>query len=204
MNQLNLPDFIEKLVIPDLEKMVNQQLHYYAFAIICQAIEIMGASLDNESLDQNGMSETRFGNALTHYFRDPLYQQNQTKFFTVLRGPLVHQLRPGEGFFLASEAKDQIKPDFHLKKHETGTTILIIEPFLNDFKDAFRTFKMKTAKTTPPSPARFTNTFLVVSELDLEYGKSKWDVDLKSLITITPTVTGSAFLPTKCTDSSID
>jgi hypothetical protein len=197
MEQFNLPDFIEKLVIPDLKKMLDQQLHYYAFSVICQAIEIMGAALDSEDLAENGMSEQRFGNSLTHYFKDDRYRQNQKKFFTVLRGPLIHQLRPGEGFFLASETKDKIKPDYHLEKHETGTTILIIEPFLKDFIGAFETFKMKIAKTIPSSPARFTNTFLVVSELSLEYGKTKWDADLKSLVTLTPSVTGSAFLPSK-------
>ena len=165
--------FIADLLIPDLKKMVDNQLHYYAFAIICQGVEIMGASLDNEPLEKSGLSETRFRNGITHFFRDDRYRANQTKFFSVLRGPLIHQLRPGEGFLLASVRKDNVKPEAHFTKQGAGVTLLLIEVFLEDFVQAYSTFRLKLEKKSLQEPARFTNPFLFVSELSTDIGKVK-------------------------------
>lgn len=196
--------FIADLLIPDLKKMVENQLHYYAFAIICQGVEVMGASLDNEPLGTDGLSKTRFGNGLTHFFRDDRYRANQAKFFSVLRGPLIHQLRPGEGFLLASTAKDNIKPEAHFTKQGAGVTLLLIEVFLDDFIDAFSTFRKKMEKKSLQSPARFTNDFIVVSELSPEIGKVKWDKDINNCVTLTPFGTGSAVPPKPFPESAVD
>ncbi len=191
MIQYNLPEFIEQLVIPDLDKMAAQQLHYYAFSVICQAIEVMGASIDNSDLGDFALCEQRFTNALAEFFKDQRYRNNQKKFFQVLRGPLIHQLRPGDGFFLASEIKDNIDPARHLEHHESGATLLIIEPFLQDFKHAFARFKRHLAEKRAPAPERFKSTFLVVCPLALEYGKTTWDAELSKSVTLTPAATGS-------------
>jgi hypothetical protein len=204
MKQFDLIEFIEKLLIPDLVKMAEQQFHYYAFAIICQGIEILGASVDVEPLEKNGMSEQRFKNGLKHFFKDDRYRQNQTKFFTLLRGPLIHQLRPGDGFLLASVCKDNIRPESHLEKNKDGVTVLIIEPFLDDFIKAFESFKNQIAKKNVQAPVRFTDTFLVVSELSSDFGITKWDKNSNDYLTLTPYATGSAVAPKQFPDSSMD
>ena len=100
MNVYDLHKFIEELLIPDLRKMIDNQLHYYAFSIICQAAEVMGSAFDQKELSDFGESKTRFKNGLKQFFKDPRYKNQQAKFFEGLRGPLIHQLRPGEAFLL--------------------------------------------------------------------------------------------------------
>jgi hypothetical protein len=99
MQSYTLPEFIENLLLSDLQKMISEKLRYYAFSIICQGIEIMGAGLDGYDLTDYSLCEQRFTNALKTFFKDIRYRNNQAKFFTLLRGPLIHQLRPGDGFF---------------------------------------------------------------------------------------------------------
>src|SRR5260370_26123150 len=135
-----IKDFIEKFVLPDLQKMIDEELHYYAFGIICQAIEVMGSIFDNKDLDDYGASKTRFKNAITKLFRDKRYREKQKLFFSVLRGPLIHQLRPGPNLFLSSERKDKIQRKHHLKTDKVGRTMLVIEQFHQDLLDAFKTF----------------------------------------------------------------
>jgi hypothetical protein len=194
IKKYTLPELIEQLVIPDLDKMVAQQLHYYAFSVICQAIEVMGAAIDQGNLDDFALSETRFTNALASFFRDIRYRNNQTKLFKYLRGPLIHQLRPGEDFFVASETRDHIDATNHLGRHESGATLMIIEPFLRDFKEAFGRFKRFIAENRVPGPERFTSTFLIVTELAPQYGQTKWDPAIGQTVTLTPAATGSALL----------
>jgi hypothetical protein len=189
----NQIEFIEKLLLPDLEKMVKEQLHYYAFAIICQGIEVMGASADQYGLGDRGMSEARFRNGISTYFKDIRYRNNQTKLYEFLRGPLVHQLRPGETFWLACAAKDGIDPGRHLDVHATGATILIIEPFLTDFRGAFATFKKSVEANKVAAPERFTNPFITVASIAQSYGQTQWDPTISKMFTLTPSATGQAF-----------
>ena len=195
--------FIGDLLIPDLQKMVDQQLHYYAFAVICQGIEIMGAAFDDYPLEENGQSENRFKNGLKNFFGDH-YPQNQAKFFSVLRGPLIHQLRPGEGFLLASIKKDDVKAEGHLTEQRDGATLLLIEVFLEHFIKAFESFKNRMAKKSLQTPARFNDIFLVVSKLDDALGKTEWNKSRNELITLTPYATGSAVPPPKYPESAAD
>lgn len=203
MKQYDIISFIGDLLIPDLQKMIDQQLHYYAFAIICQGIEIMGAAFDSHALEDHGQSEARFKNGLRHFFADH-YRQNQTRFFSVLRGPLIHQLRPGEGFLLASIKKDDIKAEAHLTKQGDGVTLLLIEVFLEHFIEAFESFKKQMGKNTLQTPERFKNVFLVVAELDAALGKTEWSKSKNELITMTPSATGSYVAFDKYRDSAAD
>jgi hypothetical protein len=194
MKQYTLPEFIETLLIPDLNKMVANQLHYYAFSLICQGIEVMGSVFDGNSLDDHNLSETRFKNGLSHFFTRPKYTNNQTKFFSYLRGPLIHQLRPGEVFVLASESKDNIDPNRHLEDNGRGATVLVIEPFLADFKTAFAKFKRHLSETKPALPERFNSTFINVCEQPKEFAKTVYACEVAKVLTLAAYATGSPTL----------
>jgi len=185
-------EFLDELLLPDLDRMVKERLHYYAFAIICQGIELLGAAKDELALGTYEQSDARFTWALAELFKDQRYRNNQTKFFKFLRGPLVHQLRPGDGFIIASVEKDKIAESRHLTAHECGATILIIEPFLNDFREAVGKFRRNLDLNRISVPKRFTAPFLTVSNLSLEYGQTKWDANLGKTITLVPSATGNA------------
>ena len=82
-----IKDFIEKFVLPDLRKMIDHELHYYAFGIICQAIEVLGSIFDQEALDEHGKSENRFDNAITKLFRNTTYRENKHSSIRFCAGP---------------------------------------------------------------------------------------------------------------------
>lgn len=188
MTVYDLKKFIEELLIPDLKKMIENRLHYYAFSIICQATEVLGSVFDQKDIADFGESENRFTNGLAHFFKDSRYKNQQAKFFEVLRGPLIHQLRPGEGFLLASVEQDQINPENHLKQDETGKTYLIIEQFLTDFCDAFERFKKEIAKRKDLDAKKFAEPFISVCTTNppVSYARK----EKNELLTLYPSATG--------------
>ncbi len=187
-----IKDFIEKFVLPDLQKMIDEELHYYAFGIICQAIEVMGSIFDNKDLDDYGASKTRFKNAITKLFRDKRYREKQKLFFSVLRGPLIHQLRPGPNLFLSSERKDKIQRKHHLKTDKVGRTMLVIEQFHQDLLDAFKTFCREAEDRSKVYIEKLEVPFVCVTHTSPEMDTSWWSKDRESLLTVTPAITGRA------------
>jgi hypothetical protein len=185
-------EFLENLLIPDLKKMIDNELHYYAFSIICQGVELLGAAKDEQKFEKSSESESRFTWALKELFADGRYRNNQSKFFSFLRGPLVHQLRPGDGFLIASIKKDKIDPKMHLERHESGALVLVIEPFLDDFCCAVERLKKLVSGNKIPAANRFTAGFIEVSDMPLSYGQKSWNANLRDMVTFTATATGSA------------
>ena len=192
MKEYNLIEFIESFLIPDLKKMIECELHYYAFSVICQAIEVMGSVYDQKKLDDYGASESRFDNGITNLFKDKRYREKQNLFFSTLRGPLIHQLRPGKGLFISSEKKDKIKKENHLEKHDSGSTILVIEQFFEDFATAFGKLVSELDKRADLDNSKVYSPFLHVSTIDPPHPTTWWDEETENLLTITPTISGSA------------
>ncbi|MEO6054987.1 MAG: hypothetical protein ABIP97_13350 [Chthoniobacterales bacterium] len=194
MNSYDLKQFIEELLIPDLQKMVDHELHYYAFSIICQAIEVLGGVYDQEDIDEYGASKTRFDNAIDKLFSDKRYREKKHLFYTYLRGPLIHQLRPGEGIYLASVKKDKIKPENHLNRHdESGCIILVIEVFFSNFIGAFNKFKTELNQKKDLDKSKVERPFIYVSNISPPHPTNWWDKETKSVLTVTPSITGRAY-----------
>lgn len=145
--KLTAIQFIEGKFIPDMERAIDGKLQYYVFPLICQCIELMGAMYDANSFDAKKQSEGRFKRALKKLFKDERYKNNQTMFFEHLRGNMIHQLRPGSNFKLASIKHDNADPKLHLDSFDKDKRILLIEPFFEDFKKAFNTLKQDASRT---------------------------------------------------------
>lgn len=193
MKKYPLKEFIEQVVIPDLRKMINHQLHYYAFSVICQAIEVMGSIYDQKNLEDYGASETRFNNAIDNLFRDKRYREKRKIFYSFLRGPLIHQLRPGEGVFISSEKKDNILRANHLNNDiKSGALILVIEQFFSDFIDAYNIMKAELAKRTDLDNRKIEQDYIAVMAINPPHPMTEWDGDSNTLSTLTSYITGSA------------
>ena len=195
MKDYTIQEFVEKLLIPDLKTMIDLQLHYYAFSVICQASELLGGVFDHKETSDFGMSDKRFEKALEELFKNDLYRAWKGLFFEFLRGPLVHQMRPGEKFVLASVAKDNIDPKNHLQKDEHGRVILIIEPFFADFIEAYDRFKRVLATRTDLDHSKTNKPFISVSEVKAPVTNRKWDAITKAEIAIPQQVTGQYIPP---------
>lgn len=190
--QYNVRRFVEEMLIPDLKKMIDLRLHYYAFSVMCQAIELLGSVFDQGALSDSGQSANRFDNALTHLFRDKRYRSWKAAFFSMLRGPLIHQLRPGDEFCLSSEIKDGIDRKNHLEREKSGRVILLIEQFLDDFLDAYASFVRHLSTRRDLDHAKVESVFIEVSTISPPTPTTQWDAGNQQVLTIYPSVTGKA------------
>ncbi len=194
MKQYDLKAFLESFVIPDLRKMIDLELHYYAFSVICQGIEVMGSVYDQHDIDDPNLSKNRFNNAVSNLFGDRRYREKQHLFYSVLRGPLIHQLRPGPNLLISSARKDGINPANHLTKHESETTVLVIEQFYEDFVGAFENFKKELARRSDLDRRKAEQPFIQISTYNPAHPTKWWDSEKGTPLTLTPSVTGRAIV----------
>ncbi len=113
---------------------------YVGFALICQAIEILGACFDDFPWEKRDSSGSRFRKAITELFSYKYQAHNlggTIDFYNNLRCPMLHQMRPGIYMGL-SERRHEIKAR-ESQRHLTfkdERLILIYEDFFSDFKNA--------------------------------------------------------------------
>lgn len=126
----NQVQFLQDTVLPELRKFTESDLEYYGFVIAMQVIEVVGSLFDTELLDEYGQAENRFQKGFEYLFPDPPYKGMWRDFFRDLRGPLVHQLRPGWTFTLSRESKNP-KTD-HFARDAQRQIVLIYETLVCD------------------------------------------------------------------------
>lgn len=126
--------FIDEILVRELRQVVGAGFPYYAFSLLCQGVELVGALFDGDKFEKNGLSENRFKEGLKRIFGQPAYVNLSSVFYSDLRGGLIHQLRPGQAFCLAS-LKTGASPDMHLKRVVGDGRMLIIEQLIDDFAD---------------------------------------------------------------------
>ena len=124
--------FLRDTVAKELRDFSKAGLEYYGFTILCNAIEATGSFFDGKAYVDHGESRNRFQKGFEHLFPDEPYQGQWVLFFEQLRGPLVHQLRPGHDFTLSCERKTS-KSD-HFQRDKKGQIVLIYEKFCEDFE----------------------------------------------------------------------
>lgn len=169
-------EFIEKHLLPDIRRMINQGFDYLAFPVIAQTIELIGSFFDNNPFDQSSVDAKkradRFQNGIKHLFKDNAYKNNNSEFYENLRCSFAHQMRPGSGFYLTS-LKNDIPKSQHLKKAESGDRFLIIECFLGDLEKAVKRLMGEISKNLDKiDKAKVEQVFLVVKSVSIESGGS--------------------------------
>jgi len=144
MNDSKISTSIEHLdtIINDVQIMINKKIDFNAFIIITLGIEYLGNFSDEKDFTEFKQSETRFKNGLD-YFKNIWYKNNKDLLFKELRGPLIHQYRPGDKIRLTSYCKQNAPLQDHLKKDNLENRILVLEKFFEDFKEAVDRFKNK-------------------------------------------------------------
>jgi hypothetical protein len=126
-----LIQFLRVTVAEELKSFSTAKLEYYGFVILMQAVEVTGSLFDGKAYGDFSMCETRFEKGFMHLFPDPPYVGLWKTFFTQLRGPVVHQLRPGFDFTLTCERKTARSE--HFTKDQNMQTVLVFEKLLEDF-----------------------------------------------------------------------
>jgi len=174
--QITCVEFIEKHLLRDIRRMIDQDFDYLAFPVIAQTIELIGSFFDNNPFDQSGVESEkradRFQNGIKHLFKDSAYKNNNGEFYENLRCSFAHQMRPGSGFYLTS-LRNGIPKNKHLKKADSGDRFLIIECFFEDLEKAVKRLMGDISKNLDKiDKAKVEQVFLVVKTVSIEFGGS--------------------------------
>jgi hypothetical protein len=65
------------LLIGNVEELIDKKLDFQAFIVISIGIEFLGAFTDSFDFNEYGHSESRFTNAIDHWFSNKWYKENK-------------------------------------------------------------------------------------------------------------------------------
>jgi hypothetical protein len=114
-----------------------------------------------------GQSDTRFNNALSNLFRNQWYKNNSDWLFKNLRGPLIHQYRPGDPILLTSYCKNKVDLNLHLTDVD-GKKVFVLERLFSDFKLAAQKLKNEVKKPSNSlNKRKINNEFMAIVEINI-------------------------------------
>ena len=134
-NTLSAQEFIQRVFINDVERLIEAQLYHFAFVVMVQGLEVLGSFLDAKPLKAKDQSKLRFSHAINRLMpRHYAKLNNNHRLYDQLRASLAHTFTSSRHVFLTSHENKQFA-----KKHcmeQEGVLILIAEEFYCDFKKA--------------------------------------------------------------------
>lgn len=134
-NNLSAKDFIQKVFIDDLKRLIDAQLYHFAFVIMAQGLETLGSFLDSKPLKARDQSKLRFSHAINRLMpREYSQWNNNHRLYDQLRASLAHTFTTSKYLILTSE-NDSTLGKKHLIELD-GELVLVAEKFYTDFKKA--------------------------------------------------------------------
>ena len=134
-NILTAKQFIQKVFINDIDRLIQAELYHFAFIIMAQGLETLGSFLDSKPLKARDQSKLRFSHAINRLMPRQYAQiNNNHRLYDQLRASLAHTFTSGKYVYLTHIAE----PEFG-KKHlseDKEKLILVAEVFYSDFKKA--------------------------------------------------------------------
>jgi hypothetical protein len=166
MKQMNISDFIGKVIVCELKKIIEVGgFHYLGFLLVAVSIECLGAFFDKNPIEENGHSEDRFKKGLK-LFPDKYKQYrnsgNRYYLYNQLRNGMIHQLRPLGRLELTHRNETNTNGYKHLQKIGEGDNeqlVLVIEDFYSDLKKACNALikKAESGKSQKDLKKKFIN-----------------------------------------------
>ena len=124
-------EFLREWVIAGLIDLQKAGFHYYSFIVMAQAVEVLGAFLDEKPFRAKEQARARFQKAMRVLFPPPYARLNEGDgLYHKLRNHLAHFLVPSSELILTT--REALQPgQVHLGVWE-GRTVLVAEDFLHD------------------------------------------------------------------------
>ncbi len=127
-------DFLNKKIIVAVSKVLNQNEYVLTVMIAAQAIEVLGAYLDDKPMRAKGLSAKRFELALYKLFPKKYAELNSKSFlYTQMRACLTHMFIPTPSLLIVG--KQDLEGYKHLEM-ENGTLIIKVDELLKDLINA--------------------------------------------------------------------
>lgn len=153
MANYNVKDFIQNILINNIQRMIDSKCIYLSFGPITQGIEFLGAVLEGKSEEDargNGSeflterkSRYRFTKGL-EYLDEVAGVDKYSRYMTRdsynlyqhLRCGYAHLLCPTGNIFVSTDAECVEDKNVHMEKNTKGQLIVSCESFFADFKVA--------------------------------------------------------------------
>lgn len=133
MEDLKEIQFIKQVLIAQAEKLMDAKQFYPAIIWMTQAIEVMGAFLDEKPFKADAQSKIRFRKAL-YLFPEKYQKLNQKDLlYEQLRCNFSHLLLPGLNIKLSHKT---LNLNSNHLSFDDEKLVIVAEDFLNDFKQA--------------------------------------------------------------------
>ena len=158
--------FLDTVICRDIKSVIDNGGAYLAFGLIAQAIEVLGALLDEKEFDDHTdkTPSKRFSLAICKVFRkiNPKYNEFAKRdhpfdLWTHLRCGMAHVMRPNSNIVFSAKNDAEELGSKHLDKiilNDAGTEkeclLLVIEDFYGDLLEACDRVKKLAKKKTHP------------------------------------------------------
>ncbi len=133
-NQKDVKSFVEKVIIADIKKMQDNDLHYLSLVLIGQSIETLGGFLDKKPFRARAQSNNRFDKAINILFPAKYKIVNKGGWlFDKLRNHMAHMLIPSSYLLIYSKKEDT---DYKHLQEVDKSVVIIAEEFYKDLAAA--------------------------------------------------------------------
>jgi hypothetical protein len=124
--------FLNKILIEDIKKLIENGQDYIALIIMAQSIETLGSFLDNKPFRAKAQSKKRFSLALKILFPNQYRKANNDFFlFDKLRNHIAHILIPSSRIIIIEDGNNKKNMEI-----SDGILYISIQEFYNDVKIA--------------------------------------------------------------------
>ncbi|MCP4521998.1 MAG: hypothetical protein GY827_09970 [Cytophagales bacterium] len=137
--------FVQHYFVNEIERLNKNEFGYFSFVLIAQAIEILGAVLDDKPFRAKNQSRKRFDLAIKALF-DVRYQRLNYKgwLYENFRCNMSHLFMPSNAIILTT--REEVEDGMvHLEKKD-NTVVFIAEDFQYDLKKACKYLVKKIDK----------------------------------------------------------
>ncbi len=133
-NQKDVKSFVKKVIIADIKKMQDNDLHYLSLVLIGQSIETLGGFLDKKPFRARAQSKNRFDKEINILFPAKYKIVNKGGWlFDKLRNHMAHMLIPSSYLLIYSKKEDTTYN--HLQEVDKAI-VIIAEEFYKDLAAA--------------------------------------------------------------------
>ena len=127
-------NFLQETILTQIKELIKQEHIIFSFMLISQAVEILGAYLDNKPLRAKQQSSKRFELAIYKLFPQKYAQNNKSNFlYYQLRTCLTHSFIPSNKIIL--KKNNYLNENQHLTNNN-GILMLVLEEFYFDLEKA--------------------------------------------------------------------
>ena len=137
MPEMSINKFVDDVILNEMNKIINEHgFHYLGFILVANAIEFVGAFLDEEDFDRLGLSRERFNKLIEEYFPEKYRQYTErdsdNNLYKNLRCGMLHVMVPKIGVALTHREESKHYNTQHLALDGNGRVVLVIEDLYND------------------------------------------------------------------------